>query len=202
MSSLENSPVKTVDQAVAPQLFESIRRWAHAAEFINIKSPLDDVTYSDLVVDIPLWIQICLRTAIAECMGADYSEIYIHTQFARLTTESTPAAPHGAHNDAIHGEYSAFFYVNEKPEEMFAGTSLLTHKLGVLSHQPKTRDEWDLWKDDTNDYDAWNIDEMVFWEPNRLSIYPAARMHRAEPPGGWGKDASDGRLVLITFFSC
>jgi len=201
MSSCENSPVKTVDQAVAPSLFSQIRNWAHKAEYESVFSPYDEIEYPDLVVEIPIWIHICLRTAIAECMGADYSGIYIHTQFARLTTESTPPGPHGAHNDAIHGEYSAFFYINDAPDDVAAGTSLLTHKKTGLNSQPTRVEEWEAWQRDTSNYDAWNIDEMVVWEPNRLSVYPAARMHRAEPVGGWGKDATDGRLVLITFFS-
>jgi len=205
MSSCESSVVKIHDQALAPQLFGALQRHAQNATFAQVISPYDDVEYPDLCVDIPMWIHVCIRTAIAECMDIHYDEIEIHTQFFRVTTENTPQAPHGAHNDAIHGKYSAFFYLNEKPDELdgqVAGTSLLTHKDTGLSHQPHTEEEFECWERDTNVYDAWRIDEMVFWEPNRLAIYPADRMHRAEPPGGWGESAVDGRLVLITFFSC
>jgi len=202
MSYSEKSVVKTVDEALPPQLFQSLRSWAQNADFKDIESPADGVVYPGIVVDIPKWIEVCVRTEIAENMGYNYGDVDIDTQFFRLTTESTAKAPHGAHNDAIHGEYSAFLYVNEKPEEVMAGTSLVTHKRTGLNSQPQCVEEWDCWREDTHNYDAWKIDEMVFWEPNRLSIYPAARMHRAEPPGGWGKDGSDGRLVLITFFSC
>lgn len=202
MSFLEKSVVRTTDDALPLQLFQSLRDWAHTAKYADVQSPYDDEVYPDLIVDIPMWIRVCIQTEIAESMGCDYRDVEIHTQFFRLTTENTKQAPHGAHNDAIHGKYSAFFYVNEKPEEVMAGTSLVSHKRTGLSSQPKSVEEWACWHEDTNNYDAWNIDEMVFWDPNRLSIYPAERMHRAEPPGGWGKGPSDGRLVLITFFSC
>jgi len=196
--------VKIRDEAIAPGLFESLRQFARNANFTTVESPYDGVEYPDLVVEIPPWIRVAIGCAIAECMDVDYRHLKIHTQFFRLTTENTPAAPHGAHNDAIHGEFSAFYYVNDKPENLegIAGTSLLTHKRTGMAYQPRTVEEWEVWNEDTNNYDAWQIDEMVFWEPNRLAIYPAERMHRAEPPGGWGEDASDGRLVLITFFSC
>jgi hypothetical protein len=196
--------VKTVDQALAPALFDQIRRWAHRQTFVDVDSPYDGATYPDLVVDIPMWIHVAVRAAIAECMDVHYSNLKIQTQFFRLTTENTPPAPHGAHNDAIHGRYSAFYYINDKPANLegLAGTSLLSHKETGLYEQPELPEEFEAWKRDTNNYDAWHIDEMVFWESNRLSIYPAVRMHRAEPPGGWGEGPKDGRLVLITFFSC
>ena len=203
MSSCASPSVKTVDQALPSGIFEQLRLWAHRQSFADVVNPQDGVIYPDLVVEIPMWIHVAIRSAIADCVGRHYSQLEIHTQFFRLTTKNTPPAPHGAHNDAIHGEYSAFFYVNEKPEEIeVAGTSLLTHKRTGLNSQPQRVEEWDAWKADTNNYDAWRIDELVHWQQNRLSVYPAARMHRAEPPGGWGKDATDGRLVLITFFSC
>jgi len=184
------------------QLFRSLQHFAHNSVFKDVESPHDGVTYPDLCVDIPQWIHIAIRAEIANAMGIDYRDVNIHLQFMRLTTEATPKAPHGAHNDAIHGSHSAFFYINEKPDEVMAGTSLLSHKITGMTHQPRTVEEWDLWMRDTNDYDKWKIDEMSFWEPNRMAIYDADRMHRAEPPGGWGSNETDGRLVLITFFSC
>ena len=59
----------------------------------------------------------------------------------------------------------------------------------------------EVWKRDTNNYDAWKIDQLIPWKPNRLAVVRADRMHRGEPPGGWGEDQVSGRLVLITFFS-
>ena len=196
--------VKIVDDAFSPNFAANIRKFAHGAEFTSVESPYDGVEYPDLVVDIPKWIEVLVRTKIAETLDVDYQSVDIGAQFLRLTTESTPPAPHGAHNDAIHGKYSAFYYINDVPEglEALAGTSLLTHKESGLKAQPHRVEEWQVWQRDTNKYDAWRIDEMVLWQPNRLAIYPAERMHRAEPPGGWGKDQTDGRLVLITFFSC
>lgn len=196
------SEVKTVDDALVPKLAQSVREWAHHCEFGPVESPYDGVEYPDLVVDIPKWIEVCLRCAIADALDVHYNTIKIGAQFFRLTTETTPPAPHGAHNDAIHGKYSAFYYVNEAPDGVIAGTSLLRHRATGLNSQPASVYEWELWHRDTNEYNAWHIDELVKWKPNRLAIYPAERMHRAEPPGGWGQDATDGRLVLITFFSC
>jgi hypothetical protein len=203
MLLFERSGVKVADEFLPEHLFAQLRGYAQQLEFGPIVNPGDNTEYPDVSVEVPVWISAWVKSGLAKMMGCYVDQIKVDTQFWRLTTKATPPAPHGAHNDAIHGGYSAFYYVNEKPDDVDqAGTSLLSHKQTGLDRQPKDEGEFNLWKRDTNKYDAWNIDELIEWIPNRLAIYEADRMHRAEPPGGWGDSAQDGRLVLITFFSC
>lgn len=194
--------VRVVDGFLPEHLFQQLRDYAHDLEFSGVVSPHDGVEYPDISVEIPTWISAWVKSGIAKMMDVSVPSVEIDTQFWRLTTKATDPAPHGAHNDAIHGKYSAFYYINDKPEGVMAGTSLVSHRNTGLKSQPKSVGEWTVWERESNNYDAWKIDDMIFWEPNRLAIYEADRMHRAEPPDGWGESAKDGRLVLITFFSC
>lgn len=197
-----SSSGKYRDNVIPESLLPRLREFIAGATFGKVTSPYDGVIYPGICLEVPKWIEIAITEAIASCIDCDYRDVKIRDQFWRVTTESTPPAPHGAHNDSIHAPMSAFYYANEKPDEVFAGTSLVSHKETGMSRQPKTVAELDVWSRDTNNYDAWSIDEIIFWEPNRLAVYEADRMHRAEPVGGWGKGPEDGRLVLITFFSC
>jgi len=202
--SFSTSPLRVVNDCLDPEQFVFVRAYAHQAEFSDVINPVDGVTYPGICADIPVWIQRALMQQIAKSMAVSVRQLKVHTCFFRVTTKNTLPAPHGAHNDISHADYSMFFYINEKPANLegLAGTSLLSHKQTGLKGQPTRVEEWEVWQRDTNDHDAWNIDEIVFWEPNRMAIYPADRMHRAEPVGGWGTDQEDGRLVLIMFFSC
>jgi hypothetical protein len=202
--SSSTSQLRVVNDCLPAPLFASLRDFAHKADFGDVINPVDGVIYPGIMPSVPQWIQRSLIREIAKSMDVSVRQVKVDTCFFRVTHKNTPPAPHGAHNDISHAEYSMFFYVNDKPANLegLAGTSLLSHKQTGLKGQPKSVEEWDIWQRDTNDYDAWHIDEMVFWEPNRMAIYPADRMHRAEPVGGWGSDQADGRLVLIMFFSC
>lgn len=201
MLSLEKTRV--LDQAIEISLFRSLRQYAQNATYGPVENPVDGITYHDISIDIPTWIQVVIRSKIASMTGRSYNSLKIHTQFFRLTTTSTFPAPFAAHNDISHSDFACFYYINDVPVDLKgkAGTSLLTHKQINLNGQPRTTLEFNVWKRDTNKYDAWNIDHLIEYVPNRMSIYDSERMHRAEPVDGWGQDASDGRLVLITFFS-
>ena len=199
----ERSNVRVADEFLPANLFEQLRAQVHQLEFGPVINPGDNVEYPDICVEIPTWIKVWVKSGIAKMMDVYVDQVDIDTLFWRLTTEATPQAPHGAHNDAIHGKYAAFYYVNDKPDDVeIAGTSLVTHRNTGMSAQPKSVGEWTVWERECNNYDAWKIDELIEWVPNRLAIYEAERMHRAEPPGGWGESVQDGRLVLIMFFSC
>lgn len=197
------SPVKTVDDCLDAAMFARVRQVAHRGQFGDVENPVDGLTYPGICTDVPMWMQRLFVAQIAKAMDWETSEVHIQTVFFRVTTTNTPVAPHQAHNDISHAEYSMFFYINNKPLDLegIAGTSLLSHGVTGMNGWPRSVEEWECWNRDTNDYDAWHIDEMVFWESNRMAIYPAERMHRAEPVGGWGLDQTDGRLVLIIFFS-
>ncbi len=195
----KKSPVLIRDNVLPPKLFERWRQFYPHYTYEDVVNPVDGVTYPGICTYVPKWVDAFIRVSIVNLLDQPIRKI--NAQFLRLTTEDTPPAPHGAHNDAAHAKYSAFFYLNPAPAGVRAGTSLLTHTATRMTHAPRSVEEWEAWDRDTNDYDAWEIDELIEWRENRLAIYEADRMHRAEPPEGWGKDASDGRLVLITFFS-
>ena len=195
--------MKVVDDVLPQDMFSRVKQVAHSGVFESLTSPYDDIEYPGICADIPPWMKAVFKSEIAKAMGRSVASVEIQAMFMRVTTTNTPPAPHGAHNDAIHGTHSMFYYINDEPADLrsLAGTSLLSHKVTGMKGSPQTVEEWDAWKRDTNDYHAWHIDDMAFWSPNRMAIYEAGRMHRAEPPGGWGSDQTDGRLVLIIFFS-
>ena len=183
-----------------PDLFEQVRRFAHSLEFQDAVNPVDGVTYPGISQDVPPVVSEYIAKAVAKALHKSVTDLQIDMQFWRLTTKYTPPAPHGAHNDGDHSGYAAFYYVNPAPGSG-AGTALVSHKELGMELGVKDDEERAAWSRDTNNYDAWDIDHLIEWKPNRLAIVRADRMHRAEPPGGWGTDPTDGRLVLITFFS-
>ena len=203
-SSFKRREVEVLDNALPKELFHSLRRYAQNAQYREVVNPVDGVAYPDICPEVPSWIQIAIQSKIAKMMECPYHQLEVHTQFFRLTRKSSPPAPHGAHNDKSHSDYASFYYINDVPPDLQdeAGTALVSHKKTGMRRQPRDQGELEIWQRDTNVYDAWNIDRLIKFVPNRLAIYDSERMHRAEPPGGWGEDPYDGRLVLITFFSC
>lgn len=191
-----------IDDMLPQHLYDTLRKLCREKQYEGVVNPIDGVTYPGINTIVPVWLTSYWRRAVADTMAIEPEQITIQAQFFRLTTSTTPSAPHQAHNDISHAQYSSFYYINDKPEDVMAGTSILSHKDLGMEKGPIGFDEVRIAMEDSNDYDAWKIEKMFFWEANRCVYYPSELMHRAEPPGGWGNDASDGRLVLITFFSC
>ena len=189
------------DNVFPPHLFEKVQLHARSLDYMGAVSPIDYVEYPDVSTAVPIWMKAWIKAAAAKCIGKSVPELEIHQCFFRLTTKNTPTAPHQAHNDESHSKYAAFFYVNEPPAHMLAGTALVRHRETGLERGVEHPEEVEIWERDTNDYNAWEIIDMVMMKANRLAVIESDRMHRAEPPEGFGEDASDGRLVLITFFS-
>lgn len=166
--------------------FEKLQSIVRSLTYQGMVNPKDGVWYPHINIAIPeRWLNY-----MVECLDAKG-----YTAFLRLTTENTNA-PHQAHNDSIMGEFTAIAYMN--PGE--GGTSLLKHKKYDWRYGVPIEDA-ELWKQETNKYDRWEIVEMIKNEPNKLVTYPSNYMHRAEPVNGFGKTPHDGRLVLTMFYN-
>jgi hypothetical protein len=163
--------------------YDSFRGEAIKSSFAGEINPLDGVMYPDISIAIPDGVRSLIIFRLIEI----YGEIKAGLMFMRLTTKNTDTAPHQAHHDLIMGEYTCLLYMSEG-----GGTSILGHIEGEVTEE--------LWARDTNIYDRWVIKEMIPMKHNRLVVFPSGWMHRAEPVGGFGDCAENGRLVLTFFF--
>jgi hypothetical protein len=107
--------------------------------------------------------------------------------------------PHPVHTDISMGKYSLMLYLN-RAEHCRGGTSILKHIESGMVRTPRTEEEFALWQRDMRNPEAWSYVDAAEMAPNRAFIFDADMYHRAEPEGGFGKDATDGRLVLTMFF--
>jgi hypothetical protein len=164
--------------------FDALRKLADGSEFKDFQSPVDGVFYPGICpID-----SLGLGGLLAQAMGRSVS---LNHQFMRLSLAGA-CPPHWAHHDGAMGDYSLMLYLN-RPEHCQGGTALLRHLDGEPS--PET------WAADTNEPSRWKFLSMCDMQPNRAFIFRANLWHAALPMAGFGKDASDGRLVLTVFFS-
>lgn len=173
--------------------FGLLKQAATNSEYSGVVNPADGVRYPDITADIPTECLDEIQERLDEVMGRD---VDINTIFMRLTSRNTHDTPHQAHNDLVMGDYTLLLYLNDGP----GGTSFLKHIETGMDAQPQSEDEYTMWVRDANVPDAWEITDMVYMKENRANIIDADRMHRAEPVGGFGNGAMDGRIVLTAFF--
>lgn len=173
--------------------FDKLKQAAVNSHFQGVVNPEDGVRYPDITADIPIECLTEVQTRLDEIMGRPVS---IKTIFMRLTSRNTSDAPHQAHNDLVMGDFTLLVYLNDGP----GGTSFVKHIETGMDAQPETPEQYAAWARDTNVPDAWEITEMVEMQENRANIIAAARMHRAEPVGGFGDGPGNGRIVLTAFF--
>lgn len=176
--------------------YSDFRQYLDGVKFADTTNPIDGVVYPNISVAIPKAILDPFFYSISNITGG--LTIYPRVTFLRLSLNGVDA-PHQAHTDSLMGEWSAMWYLN-RPEHCTGGTSLLEHKETGLINNPTTQEEEEVWIRDTNNPDAWNVLEMCEMESNKLCLFPAHRIHRAEPIGGFGTSAFDGRLVMTSFF--
>ena len=184
------------DDMIVDDFLETFDALKHAAvnnSYDGIVNPADGVLYPDIMVDIPHECRAEVQSRLDGVMGRP---VVINTMFMRLTSRNTTGAPHQAHNDSVMGHFTLLLYLNDGP----GGTSFVKHRETGMDAQPETQEQYDAWERDTNVPEAWEITEMVEMRENRANIIAADRMHRAEPVGGFGEDATDGRIVLTAFF--
>jgi hypothetical protein len=178
--------------------FDSLNETARNLEYKDIENPADGVTYPGISDEVPAQVKKYIEE---KCSNLWMRNLEAKTIFFRLTHTGTETAPHQAHTDTAMGKYTFICYFQDAPEEHpDAGTSLLKHgTVGGLHTDPWTRGEQDVWQRDTNKYDSWDITRLFKMRRNTAVTYESKRMHRAEPVGGFGRDVSDGRLVLVAF---
>jgi hypothetical protein len=176
--------------------FESFRSYCDSVNYGGLENPVDGVFYPDVSTDIP----DAIRAEIIEKASAFFgAEIDAGAMFLRLSTKGVDA-PHQAHSDSSMGDYALMLYLN-RMEDCLGGTSFVVHKKTGLCENPINKKQELVWQESTNKPDDWSILDICSMKPNRCMFLETNYMHRAEPIGGFGSDAVDGRLVLTFFFN-
>tara|TARA_R110000751_G_scaffold91134_1_gene178602 strand:- start:376 stop:966 length:591 start_codon:yes stop_codon:yes gene_type:complete len=170
--------------------YDTLRAHATTVEFSGVTNPYDGITYPDITVDIP---EECLKE-IQEKADDLLGTAVIKQIFMRLTSRNTQTPPHQAHPDNMMGTHTLILYLTDT-----GGTSLVEHIATGMYAAPETQENWDAWNDDTNIPHKWRIYNMAMARENRVAIFDSRLMHRAEPVGGFGETAEDGRIVLTAF---
>lgn len=165
--------------------FSEWRSWADTLKFPPVVNEVDGVTYPGICTAVPTF---GMRKLLAAVMGR---EVQLNALFLRLSLAGV-SVPHQAHHDAVMGDFSLMLYMN-RAEHCRGGTSLIEHVDG----EPDVA----TWERDTNVPEKWRVISLAQMRPNRAFIFRSNLWHRAEPLGGFGADATDGRLVLTAFYS-
>lgn len=173
-----------LDEFLPRELYEFLRKHCDTLKFDGVVNPVDGVLYPGISTDIP-----------PQIMAFFGRPKFI---FMRLSLAGVPV-PHQAHTDATMGGTSLMLYLS-RAEHCKGGTSLVRHKYTGMTRNPRDSFEESQWKQDTNNPEAWEIYELAEMQPNRAAVFDADLMHRAEPIGGFGDSAKNGRLVLTAFY--
>lgn len=165
--------------------------------FADTVNPMDGVVYPNICPELPESSVLDLQGKLTALFG----KCEFYQPFARLSLVGVKA-PHAAHPDTVMGTHTLLLSLTlDKDLPEGAGTSLVTHKETGLWWDNQTPEEFEVWERDTNNWDAWRIDELMPMRLNTANIAPARRYHRAEPKGGFGTTPENGRIMLIQFFS-
>lgn len=176
--------------------FVDLREHLDGVDYAGVTNPEDGIEYPGVSTDIPTWY---LESIYGRLESLFDRQIVPNYTFLRLATEGMDQ-PHQAHTDASMGDFSLILYLN-RPKHCKGGTSLVEHIDTGMAVQPRYGSLVDIWKRDTNKPEEWREWYMCPMESNKGFVFTAALMHRAEPVGGFGKDATDGRLILACFFN-
>jgi len=178
------SHFEIIDDFLPQDVFTALRQHCDKLSYSGVASPVDGVIYPGISLDIPEFVKVFLGCP--------------KTLFMRLSLKGVEA-PHQAHTDSVMGTRSLMLYLN-RSEHCQGGTSLVRHEHTGMRRDPKTPEELAIWELDTNRRTAWQIYDIAKMQPNRAAIFDAGLMHRAEPVGGFGENAQNGRLVLTAFY--
>lgn len=183
--------IQILDNFLAEDVYQRLRAHADTLSFAGEVNPLDGVLYPGISTDIPAEVRKAVLAAAPKARDI--------TMFMRLSLAGVPV-PHQAHTDSVMGRMSMMLYLN-RPEHCQGGTSFVRHKKTGMVINPRDQFEQRVWELDTNKSRAWEIYDQIDMRSNRCAFFPANLMHRAEPVGGYGTDATNGRLVLTMFYS-
>lgn len=173
-----------IDDFLPAEVFSALRKHCDKISYQGVVNPVDGIVYPDISVDIPEQVKLFMGNP--------------KTIFMRLSLCGVKA-PHQAHTDTLMGRESFMLYLC-RSEHCQGGTSLVEHIETGMRSDPKNQEEEAIWKRDTNNPKAWRAYDMARMQPNRAVFFAASLMHRAEPVGGFGTDAKNGRLVLTAFY--
>jgi hypothetical protein len=176
--------------------FPKWREWADKAEYKDVVNPADGVVYPGINGEIPDELRDEVHKKL--CLALATNHVDMKAIFTRLSPQGVHV-PHQAHTDAVMGMFSFMLYLN-RPEHTRGGTDLIFHRQFDMEYGPKDKVELAAWERDMNLPDAWVTLTRCPMRPNRGFIFDARLMHRAAPIGGYGEDATNGRLVLTAFF--
>lgn len=175
--------------------FDELQKYAQTATFTDVVNDFDGVTYPLICADIPKHLKLAIFCALAKYTDAPENP----TIFMRRSPAGVPC-PHQVHSDLTMGLHSLMLYLN-RDEDCEGGTSFLSHRETGIGYNPENKHAAAIVVADQNNGAAWDVREMVSMKPNRAVIFDAARLHRAEPVGGFGDTQENTRVVLTCFFS-
>lgn len=176
--------------------FQWTREYCDVISYGGQVNPVDGVLYPGISTQIPLGV---LSEVLYKIESKIKGKILEATMFLRMTKEGENV-PHQAHNDKTMGTHGCVLYLN-RPEHEAGGTSFVSHVDEGMEYGPETDREQEIWERDTNIQDKWNITQMADMKANRAIIFDTMKMHRPEPPLGFGSTTKDSRLVLVCFFT-
>lgn len=169
--------------------FCAIRQHCDSLDYSGEINPYDGVMYPGISFDIPEDI----RREVIEKLDAKNPKMFLRITYKDATV------PHSAHNDVLMSKKGCIIYMN-RDEHCAGGTSFVSHKTVGMDTGPKTADEEAIWLRDTNDIDAWAVNDFVGMKSNRALIFDTEMMHRAEHPAAFGSCGENGRLVMVCFY--
>lgn len=122
--------------------------------------------------------------------------------FIRKAHESFDTDPRIHADNIIKGryiDYACVLYLNNENEVTKNGTCFWKHDIHGYKLPKETPDsEFNrLLEEDSNDYQKWEQQDLVYSRPNRLLMYDASLFHSKFP----SKIEKGERLVLVAFFA-
>jgi len=175
--------------------FASFRHYCDHLAYAGKYNPVDGIFYPGIDFDIPPIIQAEVKHKI-ECLVSH--SIKTNFMFLRLSLAGMEQ-PHQVHTDASMGQKTCILYLS-RPEYVQGGTTLVRHHTG-FEGDPLTPAQVALWEQDQADAEKWEIVDSCPMVSNRAVIFDSHLLHRAEPIGGFGDNAENGRLALSVFFN-
>lgn len=187
--------IRTIDNFLPEEMFARLRDFADSANYKNEYNPADGAYYPGISKNIPDDIQYHIWEELAWAHAVN--KVKPNYTFMRLSVEGTPTHER-YHTDVAMGEYTLVLYLN-RTEHCQGGTDVVAHCSG-FAFTPRDAEDYVLYKEDQDNDAAWDIVHRCKMKSNRAFIVNSDRLHVAQPKGGFGKDTTDGRLVLCCFY--
>jgi len=175
--------------------FATFRKYCDGLDYQGEVNPTDGVMYPGISRDIPRSV----KTEVFAKLNHINPIIEDPWLFLRLSTERDKM-PHQAHNDLMMGRKRGMILYLCRKEHCKGGTSFVRHIDEGMENGVTTPHQEQVWEQDHNNYDKWEIISLAEMQPNRAFIFETQQMHRAELPSTFGYNAFDGRLVMVAFW--